>query len=116
MKHDEYVAQREAKDPEFAAVRADLDPRFELARAMIDARAAVGLSQAAFAERLGMKQPQIARLESGEHPPRLETLMELAAASGGQFVVGPGRTIRFQPLGEAATTIDVLPQPPRHGW
>src|SRR5262245_54866081 len=82
MKHDEYVAQREAKDPEFAAVRADLDPRFELARAMIDARAAVGLSQAAFAERLGMKQPQIARLESGEHPPRLETLMELAAASG----------------------------------
>jgi len=97
MRHDEYVAQREATDPEFAAARADLRPQVELARAMIGARIATGLTQAQLAARLGRKQPVIARLESGAHPPRLDTLMDLADAAGGEFVIGPGRTIIFRP-------------------
>ncbi len=33
---------------------------------------------------------------SGAHPPRLDTLMDLADAAGGEFVIGPGRTIAFR--------------------
>jgi transcriptional regulator with XRE-family HTH domain len=41
-----------------------------------------GLSQRALGEQLGMAQPQVARLEDGEHTPTLETLCRIADALG----------------------------------
>jgi ribosome-binding protein aMBF1 (putative translation factor) len=54
-------------------------------------RAEHGLSQRALADRLGMKQPNIARLELGEINPKIETLMVLSSRLVLEF------TIRIRP-------------------
>src|ERR1051326_29161 len=43
------------------------------------------LSQAALARRLGIRQPNVARLESGEHEPSVATLARLADVLGLDF-------------------------------
>jgi transcriptional regulator with XRE-family HTH domain len=50
-------------------------------------RAGHRLSQTGLARMLGMRQPNIARLESGEHEPTISTLMRLSAALGLDFAV-----------------------------
>jgi transcriptional regulator with XRE-family HTH domain len=89
MNVDDYFAEREARDPEFRAAWDALRPTYEFQRALIEARIAAGLTQRELAVRLGTKQPAIARLESGQHPPRLDTLQQLADALGVSFVVRP---------------------------
>ena len=59
-----------------------LEAEFNVARLIIALRKASGLNQRDFAARVGMKQPQLARIESGKQIPKLETLMKLAAGSG----------------------------------
>ncbi len=46
-----------------------------------------GLTQAALARQLGMRQPHIARLESGDHEPSLSMLARLSAGLGLDFSV-----------------------------
>lgn len=46
-----------------------------------------GVSQTELARRLGMRQPNIARLESGEHEPSLATLARLSYVLGTDFSV-----------------------------
>lgn len=45
------------------------------------------MSQAELAERMGLKQPAIARLE-GQRDVKLSTLQEWATATGGELVLG----------------------------
>lgn len=45
------------------------------------------LSQRALAERLGKKQPYVARLEAGDTNPDLETLVNISRALGIEFVI-----------------------------
>lgn len=45
------------------------------------------LSQRALAQKLGMTQPQIARLEAGDHNPTIETLARLAEALDIEFAI-----------------------------
>lgn len=52
----------------------------EVAIKVIQFRATHGLSQADLARLLGWKQPNVARLESGDHEPSLSTLSRLALA------------------------------------
>jgi ribosome-binding protein aMBF1 (putative translation factor) len=79
--HAEIAAEQRA-DPEF---RADWD-RSALARAVaqrvVAYRVEHGLTQTALARRLGTHQPAVARLESGDHTPSLDTLWRLAARLG----------------------------------
>jgi len=85
MRSGDDVLARQPKDPEF---RAQWE-RTALARAvatrLVAYRAKHHLTQTALAERLEMKQPAVARLESGEHNPSLETLARLAHALGFEF-------------------------------
>jgi transcriptional regulator with XRE-family HTH domain len=79
--HEELL-ERELADPAF---RAEWE-RTALARAVatqvVGYRGRHRLTQKAMAELLGMKQPQVARLESGEHNPSIETLARLAVVMG----------------------------------
>jgi ribosome-binding protein aMBF1 (putative translation factor) len=45
------------------------------------------LSQTALADRLGMSQPAVARLESGEHNPTFPTLLRISDALGIEFAI-----------------------------
>src|SRR6266542_2182173 len=72
-------------DPEYEAALEELAPYEEIARQLIAFRTEHGLSQAELARRCGVSQPAIARLERGEHEPRLATLRRVAPASGGSI-------------------------------
>jgi transcriptional regulator with XRE-family HTH domain len=68
-------------------------------------RADNGLSQSALARMLGWRQPNIARLEAGDHEPSLATLSRLADVLGLDFSVEVkrgGMRLRY-PAGSAPT-------------
>ena len=69
-------------DPEVKAEYDALEEEFELARTIITLREKVGLTQREFATKVGMKQSQLARIESGKQTPKLQTLAKLAAVAG----------------------------------
>jgi len=85
--NDELITEQLRTDPEF---RAEWE-RTALARAVAVAivryRAEHDLSQRDLAGRLGMKQPQVARLELGEINPSMDTLMRLSAELGIEFTI-----------------------------
>ena len=56
-------------------------------------RTDAGLTQAELAERMGTTQSAVARMEGGGARPTLETLEKLAAAVGGELVVGVGERL-----------------------
>src|SRR5258708_32500319 len=76
---DEFIVEQRAKDPEF---RAEFD-RLQLARKVKGLREKKKMSQVQLAALAGTKQPNIARLESGNVVPRLDFLEKGAAALGG---------------------------------
>jgi transcriptional regulator with XRE-family HTH domain len=96
---DELIAEQLRIDPEF---RAEWE-RTALARAVAVAivryRGEHDLSQRELAQRLGMKQPQVARLELGEVNPRVDTLMRIAAHLGIEL------TIDVRPAGAPARNV-----------
>jgi uncharacterized protein len=55
------------------------------------ARAAAGLTQAELARRAGVKQPEVARLESTGANPRIATLNRVVAATGHSLTLGLDR-------------------------
>jgi DNA-binding XRE family transcriptional regulator len=76
------IRQQVLDNPEVQAEYEALEEEFKLARQIISLRKASGLSQREFATLLGMKQPQLARIESGKQSPKLETIVKLAAGAG----------------------------------
>ena len=87
MKFNNYVADRSERDPEFAQQWELQRPIRELQKTIIRARLAAGLSQRELAGRLGVSQPAVARLEAGDHVPRIETLQRLSDVLGVTFNV-----------------------------
>lgn len=80
----ELVAE-DARDPEVAAELARTAVANQLAILVIRYRVDHGLTQTALARQLGMKQPQVARLEAGDHEPSVATLARLANRLGITF-------------------------------
>ena len=74
----EEVKARLLADPETKAAYDALEPAYQIARLRI----AKGLTQEELAERAGVRQPNIARLESGKHQPTLDLLRRVAEALG----------------------------------
>jgi len=89
MNHREYIAEREARDPEFRELREATRPQFEFRRALILVRLDAGLTQRQMAERLGVKEPELARWEAGMTMPTLDTLYRLAKALNLVYVIRP---------------------------
>jgi transcriptional regulator with XRE-family HTH domain len=72
----------------------DDEARISAFRAMVyRLRTEAGLTQLELAERMGTTQSAIARMEGGGARPTLETLEKLAAAVGGELVVGVGENL-----------------------
>ena len=80
------------EDPEMKAEYEALEPEFSIMQAMIDARKSSGLTQKQLAERTGIAQSDISKLEGGNANPSLRTLQRLAAGMGMRI------KIEFQPL------------------
>ena len=87
------------KDPAFAALcqESDIQVRFAVSLAML--REKRGLTQAQVGEKVGVKQPLVARWEKG-HIPNVKTLALLAHALGGVFTIGPNGAVE---IAESAT-------------
>jgi transcriptional regulator with XRE-family HTH domain len=60
---------------------------------LIESRADHGMSQRALAERLGVSQPRVAKMEAGEQNPDVDTIIATVDKLGTEFVldVGPAR-------------------------
>lgn len=59
-----------------------LEEEFSLIAAMLDARQKAGLTQAQVAERMGVKQPVVAKIEGGRSNVSIDTLKRYAHATG----------------------------------
>lgn len=70
------------KDPAFKAEWDALQPEFAIMQAMIDARRQSGLTQKQLAERTGIAQGDISKLENGSANPSVRTLLRLADGMG----------------------------------
>jgi DNA-binding XRE family transcriptional regulator len=81
------IERRKAKSPTFAALFDEELGKLALARQVRELREQSQLSQAELAERVGTKQPAIARLESGRVVPRLDLLQKIAAALGRELEI-----------------------------
>ena len=81
------ISLRDVRDsilsnPEVRAEYDALKAEFEFARAVLEMRESLGLTQRQFADLTGIKQAQLARLESGKQMPRIDTLANLAQRLG----------------------------------
>ncbi len=74
--------EEQLRDPEFRDEYEALEPEFSIMQALIDARKSSGLTQKQLAERTGITQADISRLETGNANPSLRTLQRLAAGMG----------------------------------
>ncbi len=90
---DQLVAEEEDSDPSFRAEWQRLAPAREFAATLLRYRAEHQLSQRALAEELGVSQPRVAKLESAEHNPELDTIINVVRRLGIEFVldVAPAR-------------------------
>lgn len=70
------------QDPAFKAEYDALEPEYAIMQAMIDARKASGLTQKELAERTGIAQGDISKMENGSANPSIRTLQRLAAGMG----------------------------------
>ena len=70
------------KDPEFKKEWDNLEPEMEVVRAMIKARTVQNLTQKDLAEKTGINQANISKLENGNMNPSLKLLKRLADGLG----------------------------------
>ncbi len=73
----EYL-NKQLEDPEFKKEWNDLEPEFNAIQAMIDARKQCNMTQKELAERTGIDQSDISKIETGNANPALSTLKRLA--------------------------------------
>jgi len=83
---DDWLAE-ELQDEEFRLLWNEREAAYKVARALIRLRKKQGLSQSEVARRAGLKQPAIARLESGAVRPTLDTIQRVAHALGREVEV-----------------------------
>lgn len=78
---------QQMKDPEFAAEYEAMQPEYEAIRAVIAARLESHMTQKELAEKTGIRQSNISRIESGASSPTIETLARIAAGMGKQLKI-----------------------------
>src|SRR6478609_9668308 len=84
---DALLAKEQRADPAFRAEWQRLAPAREFAATLLRYRAEHELSQRALAEKLGVSQPRVVKLESGEHNPGVDTIINAVRRLGIEFVL-----------------------------
>ena len=74
------LKQELMKDAEFRKEYESLQPEMDIMRALFNARINAGMTQMQLAERTGISQADICRLEKGTRNPSLKLLKRLAEA------------------------------------
>ncbi|MTK07944.1 MAG: helix-turn-helix transcriptional regulator [Hungatella sp.] len=77
-KYDDFLAEQ-LQDEEFKKEFDDLQPEFDVIRAIVDARISQNLTQKQLAERSGINQADISKIENGTRNPSISLLKRLAA-------------------------------------
>ncbi|MGH2954261.1 MAG: helix-turn-helix domain-containing protein [Thermoanaerobaculia bacterium] len=96
--HGEVLAEEITRDEDFRAEWERLALAREVAAELVRYRSQNDLSQRALAERLGVSQPRVAKLESGEHNPDVDTLVRISRATGLEFAIDIAPTHRTPKL------------------
>ena len=82
---------KRASDPAFKQAYDGLETEFAALATLLEARREAGLTQAEVAQRMGVSQPVLARIESSlgsrKHTPSLSTLKRYAEACGKRLVI-----------------------------
>ena len=76
------LLERKLKDPEIKKEYEALEPEFDIIQAIIDARKSRNMTQKELAERTGIDQADISKLENGTRNPSLNLLKRLADGMG----------------------------------
>ena len=76
-KFDDSLAKH-LEDEDFRQEYENLQPEFDVTRAMIEARISKNLTQKQLAERTGINQADISKLENGTRNPSIKLLKRLA--------------------------------------
>ena len=87
MKNYNDVKARLLQDSETREEYENLSECYELARIIIQSRVEAGLTQTELALRMGTKQSNISRLESGRCTPGVDQLHKVAKATGRKLVI-----------------------------
>ncbi|MFJ5264332.1 multiprotein-bridging factor 1 family protein [Streptomyces sp. NPDC088387] len=95
MNHAEWKTRRHRKllgetveeDTEYDRLYEEAEIAHDLGQLVYDRRTALGLSQTELAERCGMKQPQISRIEGGGTVPTIPLLRRLARAMDADLII-----------------------------
>ncbi|MFI3141676.1 MAG: helix-turn-helix transcriptional regulator [Clostridia bacterium] len=82
MKNFNDYLQENLQNPEFKKEYDALDANYEIVRQIIKARNEQNLTQQQLAEKIGIRQSNISRLESGNYNPSIELLKKVAFGLG----------------------------------
>ena len=74
-------------DPQFRKAWDELEPEFQIIRAMIEAREEANMTQKDLAEKTGIAQGDISKLENGSSNPSIRTLQRIAEGLGKKLVI-----------------------------
>ena len=74
--------KEQLKDPDFRSEYEALETEYEIIRQIIHARSKANMTQKELAERSGIKQGNISRLERGTYNPSLNSLKKIAKGLG----------------------------------
>lgn len=80
-KFDDFF-EEQLQDQEFKKEYDDLQPEFDVIRAIVDARTSQNLTQKQLAEKTGINQADISKLENGTRNPSINLLKRLADGMG----------------------------------
>lgn len=73
---------KKLQDPEFAKAYEEVQPEMKVVRAIIEARTSQNLTQKELAEKTGINQTEISKLENGTRNPSIRLLQRLADGMG----------------------------------
>lgn len=82
MKTLQQVKAEQMQDPVFAKEYEVIQPEMDVIRAIVEARASQNLMQKELAERTGINQADISKLENGTRNPSVNLLKRLAEGMG----------------------------------